>query len=106
MRDATIEWVCAAAERRNIDLGILAPEGLRSPTVTVVTLPKGIAAKDAREAISARGFTVGGGYGQLSDTTIRIGHMGDHTVEGLKRCLQACEQAIAELAERRRLVRA
>lgn len=106
MRDATVEWVHAAAERRNIALGVLAPEALRSPTVTVITLPKGISTKEAREAISARGFTVGGGYGQLSDTTIRIGHMGDHTVEGLRRCLQASEQAIAELAERRRLVRA
>jgi aspartate aminotransferase-like enzyme len=105
MRDATVEWVHAAAERRNIDLGILAPEELRSPTVTVVTLPPGISTKEARESISARGFTVGGGYGKLSDTTFRIGHMGDHTVEGLKRCLQVCEQAIAELAERRRLVR-
>ena len=57
------------------------------------------------DAINARGFTVGGGYGKLSDTTIRIGHMGDHTVEGLKRCLRECEEAIAELAERRRFVR-
>ena len=94
-----------AAERRDVNLGILAPAELRSPTVTVVTLPNGISTKEAREAISARGFTVGGGYGKLSDTTIRIGHMGDHTVEGLKRCLQVCEQVIAELAERRRLVR-
>ena len=106
MRDATIDWVSAAAERRNIDLGVLAPEGLRSPTVTVVTLPRGITSKEAREAISARGFTVGGGYGKLSESTFRIGHMGDHTLEGLNRCLQVCEQAIVELAERRRLVRA
>ena len=106
MRDATIDWVSAAAERRNIDLGVLAPEGLRSPTVTVVTLPRGITSKEARDAISARGFTVGGGYGKLSESTFRIGHMGDHTLEGLNRCLQVCEQAIVELAERRRLVRA
>jgi hypothetical protein len=32
--------------------------------------------------------------------------MGDHTLEGLRRCLHACETAIAELAERRRLTRA
>ena len=105
MRDATVDWVHAAAERRGIELGVLAPEGLRSPTVTVVTLPKGLATKEVREAITARGFTVGGGYGKLSETSFRIGHMGDHTLEGLKRCLQACETAIAELAERRRLVR-
>ena len=47
---------------------------------------------------------MGGGYGQLSETTFRIGHMGDHTVDGVQRCLTACETAITELAERRRLV--
>jgi aspartate aminotransferase-like enzyme len=106
MRDTTIEWVGATAERRGIDIGVFAPDGIRSPTLTVITLPEGMSTKEAREAINARGFTVGGGYGELSDTTIRIGHMGDHTVEGLKRCLQACETALAELAERKGLVRA
>src|SRR6185503_17087621 len=106
MRDATVEWVEATAERRGIDLGILAPDGIRSPTVSVITLPKGMLTKEVREAITARGFTVGNGYGQLADTSFRIGHMGDHTVEGLRRCLQVCEAAIVELAERKRLVRA
>jgi aspartate aminotransferase-like enzyme len=105
MRDATLEWVRVAAERRNIDLGVVAAEGIRSPTVTAVRLPSGMSTKEVREAITARGFTVGGGYGQLSETTFRIGHMGDHTLDGLRRCLQACETAIAELAERRPLAR-
>jgi aspartate aminotransferase-like enzyme len=105
MRDATIEWVHAASERRGIDLGIVAADGTRSPTVTAVTLPAGMTTKEVREAVNARGITVGGGYGQLSETTFRIGHMGDHTLAGLKRCLQACETAIAELAERKRLAR-
>ena len=105
MRDATLEWVYAAAERRGVDLGVIAAEGARSPTVTAVRLPAGLDAKEVREAISGRGFTVGGGYGQLSDTTFRIGHMGDHSVDSVRRCLQACEAAIAELAERRSLVR-
>jgi aspartate aminotransferase-like enzyme len=106
MRDATLEWVRVCADRRGIDLGVVAAEGAQSPTVTAVRLPAGLAAKDVREAIAARGFTVGGGYGQLSETTIRIGHMGDHSVDGVRRCLQACETAIAELAERRSLARA
>ena len=105
MREATIDWVHAVAARRDIDLKVLAPDGIRSPTVSVIMLPKGLTTKEVREAITARGFTVGGGYGELSDTSFRMGHMGDHTVEGVKRCLQACEAAIAELAERKRLVR-
>ena len=34
-------------------------------------------------AMKARGFTISAGYGSLKDTSIRIGHMGDHTVEEL-----------------------
>lgn len=104
MRDATAEWVLGMIERRNVGIRILASTELRSPTVSVIMLPRGLNTKEVREAISARGFTVGGGYGELSETSIRIGHMGDHTVDGVKRCLHACEAAIVELAERKRLV--
>jgi len=105
MRDATIDWVTDVRERRGVEIGIIAAEGARSPTVTCVSLPQGMSTKEVREAITKRGYTVGGGYGQLADTTFRIGHMGDHTLDGLKRCLHECEAAIAELAERKRLVR-
>jgi len=105
MRDATIDWVVDVRERRHVDIGIVAPEGARSPTVTCISLPRGMNTKEVREAITKRGYTVGGGYGQLAETTFRIGHMGDHTIDGLKRCLHECEAAITELAERKRLVR-
>jgi aspartate aminotransferase-like enzyme len=105
MQDATLAWIDDMVERRGVDLRVVAPEGARSPTVTVVALPDGLAGPEVSEAIKARGFTVGGGYGDLKDTTFRVGHMGDHSVDGVKRCLHACEAAIVELAERRRLVR-
>src|SRR5689334_12822983 len=35
MRDATIEWVQGVSMRRGVDLRIVAPDGVRSPTVTV-----------------------------------------------------------------------
>jgi aspartate aminotransferase-like enzyme len=105
MRDATIEWVQGVSMRRGVDLRIMAPEGSRSPTVTVVVCPNGMRGPDVCEAVKSRGFTIGGGYGDLKDTTFRIGHMGDHTLEGLRRCLHVTENAIAELAERRHLVR-
>jgi aspartate aminotransferase-like enzyme len=105
MRDATIDWVESVAKRRGIDIDVVAAEGSRSPTVTVISLPKGMAPRELLDAVLARGYTLGSGYGQLRETTIRIGHMGDHTLDGLRRCLHACETAIAELAERRRLTR-
>ena len=45
----------------------------------MIALPDGMHGPEVSEAIKARGFTVGGGYGELKETTIRIGHMGDHT---------------------------
>jgi len=105
MRDATIEWVESVAKRRGIDINVVAAEGARSPTVTVISLPRGMPPRELLDAVLARGYTLGSGYGQLRDTTVRIGHMGDHTLEGVKRCLHACETALAELAERRRLTR-
>jgi len=105
MQEATIAWVNDMVDRRGVNLSVIAPEGSRSPTVSVIALPDGMRGPEVSDAIKARGFTVGGGYGDLKETTIRIGHMGDHTVDGVKKCLHACETAIVELAERRRLVR-
>ena len=105
MRDATLEWVQAVSRRRGVDLSVVAPEGARSPTVTAISLPSGLVPRELLDAVLVRGYTLGSGYGELKDTTIRIGHMGDHSVDGVKRCLHACESAVAELAERRRLVR-
>ena len=105
MRDATVEWVETVAKRRGVDIGIVATEDARSPTVTALSLPKGMAPRELLDAVLSRGYTLGTGYGQLRETTVRIGHMGDHTLDGLKRCLHACDTAIAELAERRRLTR-
>lgn len=44
--------------------------------------------------MEARGFTIGAGYGKLKDPTIRIGHMGDHTVAELEALLGALEEVI------------
>ena len=80
--------------------GILAPEGARSPTVSAVTLPPAVAGTALVKAVAARGFTIGGGYGSLASRNVRIGHMGDHTLEELERCLGVVEEAIAEQAGR------
>ena len=49
------------------------------------------------EAVAARGFVIGGGYGKLKSSSIRIGHMGDHSVAGLGRCLAAVSDALRAL---------
>lgn len=98
MAAQTHRWVDERAERFGI--GILAPAGHRSPTVTAVTVPDGLTGDDVVRAVRARGFTLGGGYGKVKARTFRVGHMGDHTPDRLARCLDATEDALAELLGR------
>jgi aspartate aminotransferase-like enzyme len=94
MARATAEWVYATSERLGVDLEILAPAGARAPTVTALVLPEGMLGDHVVAEVARRGFTIGWGYGKLRDRTVRIGHMGDHTVPALRVCLAACEAAL------------
>jgi aspartate aminotransferase-like enzyme len=48
--------------------------------------------------LRGHGFEVGAGYGSLVSSTIRIGHMGDHTVREVKQLLAALDHALDDLA--------
>jgi aspartate aminotransferase-like enzyme len=96
MREATARWTLEQ-QAASVPVGILAAEGARSPTVTALTLPGGVSGGDVVRKVAARGFVIGGGYGALRERTIRIGHMGDHTVDGVVSCLRACAAALGEL---------
>lgn len=83
MQRRTLDWVAGMADR-GADIDVFAQEGHRSPTVTC------IAADRSREIVAemlTRGWVIGGGYGRLKDTTFRIGHMGDHTMDELEELL-------------------
>ena len=95
MRATTEAWVTQAAERHRISLSILAREGIRSPTVTAIVLPERVSPPQIVEEVARRGYVIGGGLAPVSKTTIRIGHMGDHDIEGLTYCLSAVEDALA-----------
>ena len=88
-------WVAGRADRFGI--GLLAPPGERSPTVTAITLPAGLGGDAVVDAMARRGYVVGNGYGRLRGTTVRIGHMGDHTPATLAGCLAALDDALAEV---------
>ena len=77
MRLATIEWVEAMRSERS-EIAVLAPEGHRSPTITCISLPEGRSGPEVVAAMRERGWVIGGGYSRLKESTIRIGHMGDH----------------------------
>lgn len=74
-------------------LSLFAPEGRRSPTVTTIAVPDGRAPGIVKGMLE-RGWTIGGGYGPLKDETIRIGHMGEHTVEELDALLATLEEVL------------
>ncbi|GAC1476724.1 MAG: alanine--glyoxylate aminotransferase family protein [Gemmatimonadaceae bacterium] len=93
MRVETERWV----ERLAADAPgwrVLAPSDARSPTVTAVVVPDGMRGRDIVAGVLAHGYTIGSGYGKLKDRTFRIGHMGDHTVEGVRGCLAACGDVV------------
>ena len=76
------QWVDDMAAR-GVALEMLAPEGFRSPTVSCIRMPPSHPGSAVMKALAARGYTIASGYGELKDATIRIGHMGDHTVAEL-----------------------
>lgn len=100
MRVETERWVTTCAER-GIEVAMFAPPDARSATVSTITLPEGVTASAMVKAVAACGYTIGGGYGKVGERAIRIGHMGDHTVETLRGCLKVSEGALTGLMGRR-----
>ncbi|MGH9259291.1 MAG: hypothetical protein ACRD08_05220, partial [Acidimicrobiales bacterium] len=91
--DAMRRTVEAWSAKRGVEF--LPREGRRSWTVSCLRLPPGKSAKTVVAALQAEGWTIGSGYGSLKDSTIRIGHMGDHTVAALEELLTILDRALA-----------
>lgn len=89
----TWAWVDAMRDR-GVALEVLAPEGYRSPTLTCIRLPEPWTGPQVCAALGERGYTVAPGYGKLKEPMIRIGHMGDHTVQELDALLGALEEVL------------
>ena len=95
MANRTYEWV-GEMRGRGVDLSVLAPEGCRSPAVTCIKVPDGMNGSKIASEVKARGYVIASGYGPLKDSTFRIGHMGDHTVEELEELLGVLEEIVAQ----------
>ena len=94
MAELTSNWLDVSRSRTGADWANIVDRDFRSPTVSTIRLPETFAGPDFVKAVKKRGIIVGGGYGKLGATTFRIGHMGDHTVATVQRCLDACEEVI------------
>jgi aspartate aminotransferase-like enzyme len=77
------------------DIKVLAPAGYRSPAVTCISAPAGKTGPQIVSAMKAKGFVITPGYGDAKDSLIRIGHMGEHTVDELNILLEALEEVLA-----------
>ena len=93
MLETVERWV----DERGKSLGLryLPKSDCRSWTVSCLRLGGGQSGRALRDMLADRDWTIATGYGELKKTTIRIGHMGDHTVVGLQELLQALEEIIA-----------
>ena len=90
----TQEWLGKISDETGKRLVNIAPLGSQSPTVSTIRLPGDLPSETFTAAVAKRGIIVGSGYGKLKSSTFRIGHMGDHTVETLERCLAACSSVL------------
>ena len=92
MQKAVEAWV----ERDEIrgKLEFLPAQGKRSWTVSCLkVLDRG--GREIVNQLRDRGWIIGTGYGPLKESSIRIGHMGDHTLEELQSLLAAIDEIIA-----------
>lgn len=91
MQQRTFAWVDAMSDK-GVDIGIFADEGHRSPTVTCVASDRSV---EVVAGMFERGWVIGGGYGNLKDSTFRIGHMGDHTLDELDELLAVLSEVVS-----------
>jgi len=79
------------------DLGLYAPEGYRSKTVTTVVNNLELDISALNEFLLSRGMRIANGYGPLKGKTFRIAHMGETQIEDIERLLAAIDEYIGVL---------
>lgn len=93
MAARTYSWV-DEMRSEGVGVGLLAPEGFRSPGVTAITLPDGMKGPEIVRTMRERGWVIGGGYGKLKESSFRIGHMGEHTLDTLNPLLAELSEVV------------
>ena len=83
MRDLTIERTSSFTE--------LASDPTHA-SVTVSALKPAIEVETVRSRMRERGYSIGGGYGEWKESTFRIGHMGDISLQSLEAMLADLEE--------------
>lgn len=92
MRQTVERWV----DGRGSELGfrLLPPVDRRSWTISGLEVPNAAGGRAVVKALREKGWVIGTGYGRLKESTIRIGHMGDHTPEAVEELLGVLESVM------------
>ncbi|HKJ92196.1 MAG TPA: alanine--glyoxylate aminotransferase family protein [Longimicrobiales bacterium] len=94
MAARTYAWV-DDMQAAGVPVSVLAAQGYRSPTVSCIVLPDGRTGPDVCAAVRERaGYIIAPGYGKTKERMIRIGHMGDHTMDGLDGLLDVLAEVL------------
>lgn len=93
MRDACTAWV-ERAEAAALGVRLVARPGNRSPSVTCIETDQ---QKAILERMREQGYELGGGQAPMAKNSIRVGHMGDHTVAGVEGMLEVLERVLRTL---------
>jgi aspartate aminotransferase-like enzyme len=88
--ELTKEWATTAGFEYS------SQEEARSPTVSCLETPSGLAATELVDRLAQQGFLVGSGYGRLKDSTFRIGHMAEIGTSDLDLLFEAIGAAAGE----------
>lgn len=92
MRERTLSWAAGH------DLEPFPGEGFRSATVSCISAGS-IDITAFVSGLKEKGYEISNGYGDLKGRTFRIGHMGDHTEQGLEELLAAADTTISDLRQ-------
>jgi aspartate aminotransferase-like enzyme len=93
MRQVVEQWV--GGRGGELGFSYLPPQGRRSWTVSCLEVPEGKNGRELVQAVKKKGWIIGTGYGELKPTTLRIGHMGDHSPERVREVLGVVEEVVA-----------
>lgn len=90
MAGQVAEWVAARPA-----LSLLAAQGERSFAVSAIRLPEGRSAPAVVSALEQKGWLIATGLTPLTESVIRIGHMGDLTPDHLRALLVELDRVLS-----------
>jgi aspartate aminotransferase-like enzyme len=81
----------------SLGLSLFPQEGYESPTVTCVNAPANVSGASIYELMRLKGFELAKGYGDVRETTFRIGNMGCILISDVEAMLKSLEVCLSTL---------